>query len=182
MKTIFKFNKKWFGWSIFLILVLALGLRLTSLSQSFWLDEATSGIVARDLSFKQIIINFSPADFHPPLYYILLKVWSLFLGTGEIALRSLSVLFGLAAIYLVFLIGEKLFNRKTGLLASLLLATSGLQEYKQIWLVRYLREMDDPEDNFRKEIENGGYKKNGEYDFNGMVVWIYIGYTKDMNR
>jgi len=42
--------------------------------------------------------------------------------------------------------------------------------------------MDDPEDNFRKEIENGGYKKNGEYDFNGMVVWIYIGYTKDMNR
>lgn len=114
---------------LFWILLLGLILRLVSLNQSFWLDEATSGLVARNFNFGEIISKFSPGDFHPPFYYLLLKVWSMIFGTSEIALRSLSVIFGVASIYLVYLIGKKISDKKVGLIAAVLLATSGLHVY-----------------------------------------------------
>lgn len=114
---------------IILILIFGLGLRLISLNQSFWLDEATSGFITRDFSFTQIITRFSPGDFHPPLYYLILKVWGSVFGYSEIGLRSLSVVAGVASIYIVYLLARKLFNRQTALIASGLLATSGLHLY-----------------------------------------------------
>jgi len=114
---------------LFWILLLGLVLRLISLNQSFWLDEATSAQVVRNFNLEEIISKFSPGDFHPPLYYLLLKVWSLIFGTGEIALRIPSVIFGLLTIYITFLIGRELVNRKTGLTAAVLLATSALHVY-----------------------------------------------------
>ena len=114
---------------IFFILILGLVLRLISLNQSFWLDEATSGLVVRNFSLTEIVTKFSPGDFHPPLYYLILKVWSSFFGTSEIALRFPSIIFGLLTIYLVYLIGKELFNKKAGIIAGILLATSGLHIY-----------------------------------------------------
>jgi len=114
---------------IYLILILALGLRLVSLNQSLWLDEATSAIVARDMSFGQILTQFSPGDFHPPLYYLLLKAWVDMFGSSELAVRSLSLLAGVATVFVVYLIGKKVANRKVGLLGAALLATSGLHIY-----------------------------------------------------
>ncbi len=116
-------NKK-----LFLILFLAFVLRLISIDQSFWLDEATSGLTVRNLSFSQIIENFSPGDFHPPLYYLVLKVWSIFWGSSEIALRSLSVIFGVLSVYLTYLIAGA-FGKKAGLLSATLLAVNGLHIY-----------------------------------------------------
>jgi len=114
---------------IFFILILGLVLRLISLNQSFWLDEATSGLVVRNFSLTEIVTKFSPGDFHPPLYYLILKVWSSFFGTSEIALRFPSIIFGLLTIYFVYLIGKELFNKKAGIIAGILLATSGLHIY-----------------------------------------------------
>ena len=114
---------------IFFILIFGLVLRLISLNQSFWLDEATSGLVIRNFNLEEIITKFSPGDFHPPLYYLILKVWSSFFGTSEIALRLLSLIFGLLTIYFVYLIGKELFNKKVGLIVGVLLATSGLHIY-----------------------------------------------------
>ena len=107
---------------IWLILILATILRLVSLNQSFWLDEATSGIVARDMNLSQLF-TFIRGDFHPPLYYLLLSGWGRVFGYSEIALRLPSVIFGLATIYVVY----KITNYK--LIAPLLLATSGLFIY-----------------------------------------------------
>ncbi len=115
---------------IFLILLFALGLRLVSINQSLWLDEATSALVARNMSFSQILTNFSPGDFHPPLYYLLLKIWASLFETTEITIRSLSVLAGLATVGLVFLIAKKLCkDRNCPEIAALMLATSGLHIY-----------------------------------------------------
>ena len=114
---------------LFWILLLGLILRLISLNQSLWLDEATSALVARNFNFGEIISKFSLGDFHPPFYYLLLKVWSMIFGTGEIALRIPSVIFGLLTVYLVFLVGRELINKKAGLIAAVLLATSGLHIY-----------------------------------------------------
>lgn len=114
---------------ILIILVIGLVLRLISINQSLWLDEATSVLVARDFSFNEIITKFSPGDFHPALYYLLLRAWILFLGSNEIAVRTFSVLFGITTIYFVYLIGKKLFDEKVGKISAFFLATAPLHIY-----------------------------------------------------
>lgn len=114
---------------LFVVLLLGLVLRLINLNQSFWLDEATSVLTARDLSFSEILTKFSPGDFHPPLYYLMLKIWVGIFGASEIGARSMSVLFGLATVPVIFLIGKHLFDRKVGLIAALFLATAPLHIY-----------------------------------------------------
>ena len=111
------------------ILILGLILRLISINQSFWLDEATSIFVAGNMSFSQILNQFSPGDFHPPFYYFLLKIWVTVFGVSEVGARSLSIIVGLATIFVVYLIGKAIKNRKVGLLSAALLATSGLHVY-----------------------------------------------------
>src|SRR5581483_10632015 len=113
---------------ISLALILGLGLRLISLNQSLWLDEATSALTTK-MSLRYFFFQFITGDFHPPLYYLTLRPWSTLFGSSEIALRSLSVLFGTATIYLVYLIGRKMFNEEVGIITALLLATSSLHVY-----------------------------------------------------
>ena len=114
---------------ILAVIIFGFLLRAISLNQSFWLDEATSGLVVRNFNLGEIITKFSPGDFHPPLYYLILKIWSYVFGTSEIALRFPSIVFGLLTIYLVYLIGKELFNKKVGLIAGSFLTTSGLHIY-----------------------------------------------------
>lgn len=113
---------------ILIILIFGLVLRLISINQSFWIDEATSALTTK-ISLHDFFMKFLPGDFHPPLYYLTLRLWSMFFGTSEIVLRNLSVLFGLATVYLVYLIGKELVSKRVGIIASLLLATSGLHVY-----------------------------------------------------
>lgn len=114
---------------IYYILALATILRLISINQSLWLDEATSATVAKTMNVSQIYNNFLPHDFHPPLYYFTLKAWGSVFGFSDIALRLLSVSFGVATVYVIYLIGHELKNRILGILSALLLATSPLFIY-----------------------------------------------------
>jgi uncharacterized membrane protein len=57
------------------------------------------------------------------LYYFLLRFW-LTLGGSEGFVRGLSVLFSVATIPITFFLGARLFGRRAGLLASLLLAVN----------------------------------------------------------
>lgn len=111
------------------ILILGLILRLITINQSFWLDEATSGMVVRNYSVGEIMGVFARADFHPPLYYLILKAWSGAVGTGEVGLRLLSVMAGLVTIYVVYLIGKEMGDRSLGILAALLMAVAPLHVY-----------------------------------------------------
>ncbi|EKE12574.1 MAG: hypothetical protein ACD_13C00166G0001, partial [uncultured bacterium] len=86
-----------------MVLILAVILRLVSLNQSLWLDEATSANVAV-MSLPDFFNKFIPADFHPPLYYLFLMGWSRVFGISEISLRIPSVIFGVATVYFVYLI------------------------------------------------------------------------------
>lgn len=80
---------------VFVISVLALWLRVTLIHASdLWYDEAFTGITIRSswLEMIGIIIN---DKVHPPLYYLMLKVWTLLLGgSGVGVLRGFSVLWG----------------------------------------------------------------------------------------
>ncbi len=117
--------------TFFFILILAIVFRLLVLNQSFWLDEAISAHAARDFSYTQIVTDFIKADNHPPLYYMVLKVWGTIFGYSEVALRMLSVLSGVLTIAVLYLILRKISPETKSLnyLTVLFLATSPLHIY-----------------------------------------------------
>jgi len=89
--------------------------------QSIWLDESTSiGIARRSLG--SIILVVTGDGPNMGLYYVLLHFWIRLFGEGEAAVRSLSALCGALAVPAVALVGARLFGRRAGLAAGLLLA------------------------------------------------------------
>ncbi|HRN69667.1 MAG TPA: glycosyltransferase family 39 protein [Candidatus Woesebacteria bacterium] len=91
--------------SIILLFISAFLIRLISLNQSLWLDEAITAVSISKFSFTEIVTTFSPNDFHPPLFYLFIKLWTGIFGTSEIALRMPSVLFSLLTGYVIYHIG-----------------------------------------------------------------------------
>ena len=80
-----------------MILVLGLIPRVQRLDEvSFWFDEASSWKMTT-FSFAEIW-HRAAANVHPPLYYWVLKAWSLVAGDGPAALRLMSAFFGLLTI------------------------------------------------------------------------------------
>jgi len=113
-----------------LILLMAFVLRIISVNQSLWLDEAIGAIAIRNFSYTEIITKFISYDNHTPGYYLLLKLWASIFGTSEIALRSLSIMFGLLTIYATYEITKHITKRNNIALASaILLATSQIHVY-----------------------------------------------------
>jgi mannosyltransferase len=115
----------WWPW---LVLVGAVGIALAlgfyRLGvRPFWYDEAFSHNVAR-LGGSRLLTTIFRGDPSMGLYYLLLHGW-LALGDGEAAIRSFSVLAGAATVPFVFLLGRKLFDTPTALIASILLPLNG---------------------------------------------------------
>jgi uncharacterized membrane protein len=87
--------------------------------QSLWTDEVISvDRIASGQPTSTWVYSQSP------LYFFLLDRWTQAMGKTELALRSLSVLLGLAAIGLTYRLALSLFDRRIALLGALLLATS----------------------------------------------------------
>ena len=117
--------------ALFLILELAVLLRIFWLgNQSYWYDEVyTVEVAAREL--PKVLLQYRQT---PPFHYILLHFW-LFLGLGDVTVRLLSVIIGVAAVFVVFQIGKNLFDMKYGLFCAFLLALSPLH----IWYSQEVR-------------------------------------------
>lgn len=114
---------------IYLILFLALILRVINLNQSLWLDESINVVHARSSDFWWFVTQYPIGDFHPPGWFAILWTWGHIFGFSEIAVRLPSVILGTATVGLTFLLGKELFNRRVGLLASLFLAIAPLHVY-----------------------------------------------------
>jgi 4-amino-4-deoxy-L-arabinose transferase-like glycosyltransferase len=126
-----------------LLALVALALRIYKLDgQSLWYDEGFSVYLAR-MDPAQIVAR-TAADIQPPLYYLLLHGWIHLFGDNEWAVRSLSVLWGVLAVPLMYILALKLFHsRLAGLLAAFLLAISPLhlwygQEARMYSLLTFL--------------------------------------------
>jgi mannosyltransferase len=104
-----------------LVLLLALALRFYRIeAQSLWYDEGNSArLVERPV---RLIIEGAAGDIHPPLYYLLLKLWRAAFGEGEAALRALSAVCSALTVLFAYLIGRT-FSQRTGGLAAFLLAS-----------------------------------------------------------
>jgi hypothetical protein len=113
------------------IVFLALLLRLPGFYTS--LPEAgiqTMKIVNYDESFslwladKPVgeLLSLARFDAHPPLYYLLLKLFTAFTPDNIIVATSLSLLFSLAGVVAVFFLGRAIMSPRAGLIAGLLYA------------------------------------------------------------
>ncbi|MEK7581068.1 MAG: glycosyltransferase family 39 protein [Patescibacteria group bacterium] len=111
------------------VLLIGLILRLVSLDQSLWLDEGINATFARSLSYSKLIFSYPLGDFHPPLYHVILKSFISLFGSSEISLRIPSVILGVMTVFITYLIGKKLYDKKTGVIAALLIATGPLHIY-----------------------------------------------------
>jgi mannosyltransferase len=110
-----------FGLWFSLVIVVGTVVRFFHLgSKSFWLDEATSAVLARvdHTVFVGAVIH---RQANMVLYYLLLRAWT-WLGSNEFAIRSLSVVAGVLAIPAIYLLGRSLFGPRAGRVAALLLA------------------------------------------------------------
>jgi mannosyltransferase len=99
-------------------------LRLHQLSaKSLWIDEAASVSFA-SMPWRAFVRAILTYEGNMSLYYFLLRGW-MHLGDSEFAVRSLSVLFAVLTIPAIYLLGERLFDRATGLTAAALLSVHG---------------------------------------------------------
>jgi uncharacterized membrane protein len=117
------------------VVVLFIAMRLWRLSAScLWFDEIFSVHAARHGWAE--LLRFVAADIiHPPLFYLLLKIWIAVGGESLLWLRLLPALISIAAIVPFFLLCRELkLSRKERSLALLLLAVNG-------YLIKYAQEL-----------------------------------------
>ncbi len=95
-----------------------------NINRSIRADDVWS-LTAASLSLRDLLATVR-ADVHPPLYFLILQPWVRLLGSGEPALRLLSIFFHIAAAVVVFLLGRRLAGRGTGLLCAAIYAFTPL--------------------------------------------------------
>jgi len=108
--------------------LLALIARIYGLtSKGLWLDEAITAHYVQQ-SFHDLM-QILRTDCHPPLYYLLLRIGSALFGSGEGALRGLSVLFSLGSVALLFSLLKRYVSLAAACIGAWLLVLSPLHIY-----------------------------------------------------
>lgn len=92
---------------------------LASLGQSVWFDEGYSILIAREDVSK--LLALTGVDAHPPLYYLVLKLWGDLWSFAELPLRGLSALFLGGSITVALLIAKRWFGLRAALVSLPLL-------------------------------------------------------------
>lgn len=130
--------------TLFVILILGLIGRLHLIQDPYlntW-DEKYHALVAKHLVkhplkptlYENPVLNFNPNHWtenhiwlsKPPLPLWMMATSIKILGPTTFAVRLPSLILSLLAVYLTFLLGKILFNKKTGLIAAFLYAINGL--------------------------------------------------------
>jgi 4-amino-4-deoxy-L-arabinose transferase-like glycosyltransferase len=102
---------------VIIVLAAATAVRTVGLgSESLWLDEGFSAQMAESGSLRDWM-----TDAHPPLYYALLSAWSRAAGS-DIGLRSLSVVFGVLTVLVVYATADRMFGKGAAFWSALILA------------------------------------------------------------
>ena len=111
-----------------IIFIVGLVLRLLEINRtSFWYDEAFTGDVLK-MSWKDMFAVIAADKVHPPLFYVIARVWASIFGFTQESLRGLSIFFGLGTSILGYFVGKNLFDKKrfpiVGLVIALAIAIS----------------------------------------------------------
>ena len=113
------------------VLLLAFALRMIHLqSRPLWYDEAIAVMHASLPPAELLYGTLTPveggeaANVHPPLYFLLLNGWMELAGRSPLAIRLLSVGFGMLTVALLWRLASWSFDRRTGLMVGLLAAVN----------------------------------------------------------
>lgn len=102
------------------LVLLSYLLRSTALHGRYWIDEGLSvGIASHPLDE---IPGALRKDGSPPLYYLLLGVWTRLIGDGEARTHALSLGFALLAVPCAFALARQMFSERAGWFAGVLAA------------------------------------------------------------
>ncbi len=106
--------------------LLAFALRVFLAARSgLWRDEALFLFIVRSPSAGAMLEFLRLHESHPPLFYLLMRVWLNVFGDSETAALALPVLLGALLIPVIYLVGARVFSPTAGLVAALLAALSG---------------------------------------------------------
>ena len=113
--------------------VLLIGFALGALklnADNLWLDELYSlsnmGVFAHPYSPSEIVDSLTEhSQNHVPLYFVLGAQWARFVGWSQLPMRYFSLLFGVLLVAWLYRLAADALNRRTAIMAALLLTTSG---------------------------------------------------------
>jgi 4-amino-4-deoxy-L-arabinose transferase-like glycosyltransferase len=121
---------------ILLIILLAFGLRIWQLESvpPGWRDDELieALVISQKVLDGDWAVYYPDASGHEALYHIIAAGMIYLFGPNVVGIRYLSAFLGLLTIPLTYIIGKRLFDRRVGLLAALLLAIS-------FWSLMYSR-------------------------------------------
>jgi mannosyltransferase len=122
-------------WPVLAIVVLAFVLRLVNLGgRPLWYDEAFAVLYA-EKPFEAMVygtltqVGGAAADVHPLFFYSILHAWMGVVGQSPLAVRALSALLGIATVVVAYLLACRLFDRRTGLAAAVIVAVAPFPIY-----------------------------------------------------
>jgi hypothetical protein len=104
--------------------LLGAALRFPTLDrQSFWLDELVT-VSLLDHGLGDAVREVPRTEATPFLYYLVAWAWGSLFGLGEVGIRTLSALAGMATIPIAYGAGAVLVSRRTGIVAAALVAVN----------------------------------------------------------
>ena len=111
--------------ALFAALLLAGSLRFYGLEiQSLWNDELLSWDSANRRTLYEVIGGLLSVEqeVHPPGYFVFLYFIEEYFGESEWVLRFPSAVAGVLSVLVIYLLGRRLYSRREGLIAALLMA------------------------------------------------------------
>jgi mannosyltransferase len=116
--------------AILAIVAVGVALRVYHLgTQSLWIDEISEGTTAQ-APLSQIFDNIRGDAGAAPIDYLGVKLFTSVLGHGTVATRSWAFLMGCAGVFVIYLLGGRIYkDRIVGLIAALMLAFSAFDIY-----------------------------------------------------
>lgn len=119
-------------------LALAAILRLFRLgAEAYYIDETITLTFVHRFSAVELLWVIPFRQPHVPLYYVLIDGWTTLFGTAEAVTRLPSVLFSVAMVGALFVLGRRCYSDRVGLLAAFLAAISPFQVIYAQWTRMY---------------------------------------------
>ena len=92
-------------------------------AQSMWRDEVDA-IRFANAPLRELFTNFTRPGWNGPLYFFLLRGWMRASGSGAYSVRFFSLLCGILCVPLTYVVGRRMLDRRTALIAAALAASA----------------------------------------------------------
>ncbi len=120
-----------------LIIFIAAFLRLYYLSEPSFSSDDIKSIEKSEKVCLSAIVDGAKRGGHHFLYFLVLHYWRLMAGSSEFALRLPTAIFGILSVFVLFKLSSLIFDNKTALIGSLLLAVNPEHFFPSFALKQY---------------------------------------------